>query len=455
MTNAVSTNIDDYTVEELMEIANVEILEDDEIAYKTGLLIHKFRQTDPELSVFFQRVQDALFKEIVHARQDVGLLDGRLQMKREELDVTDTFAVALKQDVLNPNLKNTTTRFVNLDSQFRQNMNTINTDYTLDLSDTLKDVLSVCLYSYQIPYTWYLVGANSCFWINLDGTTVVPISVARGNYTQTELRDAVLTGFTDAGFTGVTVTYNKNNGKLTMGLLGGVYNTVVITTSSRIVFYDVDGAYQCDTTVKCAKTSNLMNNTVGWTLGYREATEYVKTDGNEGQAIMDVNGTKYLILVIDDYNQNHVNNGLVTITKKSTVLKMPSYYSTDLPSTCVVEDRVASQIVLPSIPRVLTQSQMYTINEISKNRHNTANVMSTAPTSADVLAIVPLKQSGESTGKLLVDFSGSLQDSKRTYFGPVNIDRLCVKLLDDKGAVLDLNGAEWCVTLLCECLYQY
>ena len=198
-----------------------------------------------------------------------------------------------------------------------------------------------------------------------------------------------------------------------------------------------------------------MDNTLGWLMGYKEVFEYVKPDGNESQSIMDVTGTKYLILVIDDYNQNHVNNGLVTITKTSTTLKMPTYYSTDLPSVCIVEDRVATQIVLPSIPRVLTQSQIYTINEISKNRHNNTNLLSKAPTSADIMAIIPLKQSGENTGKMLVDFSGSLQDSKRTYFGPVNIDRICVKLLDDKGAVLDLNGAEWCVTLLCECLYQY
>ena len=27
--------------------------------------------------------------------------------------------------------------------------------------------------------------------------------------------------------------------------------------------------------------------------------------------------------------------------------------------------------------------------------------------------------------------------------------------LDDKGNVLNLNGNDWCVTLVCECLYQY
>jgi len=55
----------------------------------------------------------------------------------------------------------------------------------------------------------------------------------------------------------------------------------------------------------------------------------------------------------------------------------------------------------------------------------------------------------------LVEFSGSLQNISRTYFGPVNIERMAVKLLDDKGNVLNLNGNDWCFTLICECLYQY
>jgi hypothetical protein len=59
------------------------------------------------------------------------------------------------------------------------------------------------------------------------------------------------------------------------------------------------------------------------------------------------------------------------------------------------------------------------------------------------------------TGDVYVEFGGSLQDNKRTYFGPVNITRLRLKLLDDKGNILNLNGGNWCVTLMSENLYQY
>jgi hypothetical protein len=110
--------------------------------------------------------------------------------------------------------------------------------------------------------------------------------------------------------------------------------------------------------------------------------------------------------------------------------------------------------LLPSAPRTLTQSQLYTINQIIKNNDNNSNFRTMAPTTTDVFALVPVK-ANMPVGRMYVEFSGSLQDNKRTYFGPVNIDRLRVRLLDDKGNVLNLHGSEWSITIISENLYQY
>ena len=191
----------------------------------------------------------------------------------------------------------------------------------------------------------------------------------------------------------------------------------------------------------------------------------------------------------------NVNNTLVSIAQFSNTLKIPSYYSPDIPYFCVSTGRqntgltdlvnevveqslfddhplnaetgllisgkyqesyTPRQVLLPSAPRTLTQAQLYTINQINKNNANLTNYLAKAPTSSDILAILPIKTStGVPTGSLLVEFSGSLQDNTRVYFGPVNIERMAVKLLDDKGNVLNLNGNDWCCTIICECLYQY
>ncbi len=438
-------------------------------------------------------------------------------MKREELGVNDTYQLPVKQDSLNPNLKNTITRFINLDSQFRQYTNGVDstaTDYTLDLSDTLKDALSLRVFSYQIPYSWYTIDVaygNTCLWIN-DGSYNVVVSVKSGNYTPSQFVTELNNSFNNAGFynypSGSPVSYNSNNGKITLSFLGldssgnligtdfsgntveNIYTTFTVGVATKIIFYDFTSILQCSNNC-ISKTNHYFNNSLGWIMGFRVPYAYLDPTGNVAPCILDLNGPKYLILVIDDYNQNHVNNGLVSITQFSSVLKTPIYYSPDMPYICSVqqgnnltrlvadtniqsifdnqnystsnglliagkyEGDSATQIILPSAPRTLTQSQIYTINEINKNRNNTTNYLSRAPTSSDILGILPIKTVGLSTGSLIVEFSGSVQDNNRTYFGPVDIDRMCVKLLDDKGNILNLNGNDWCVTLICECLYQY
>jgi len=573
------TNVSNYSLSELLDISD--ITEDEDVNYdtikeKTDKLIKQYKNKNPEIAIFFKNVQiqllkyaeglepdsyeetkgkiivegfgnrtnDAIFPDgdkmvtnwyeneylsqkdenqvnkITQRKQKIDLFNNEaVPMKREQVATTDTYQLPVKQDSLNPNLKNTISRFVNLDSQFRQYTNGIDntaTDYTLDLSDTLKDALSLSIYSYQIPYSWYVIDdayGNTCFWIH-DPTTMqyINIYVPPGSYTAQSFQTQLNTSFLDAGITtpavgspynlpaNSPVYYNSNNGIITLFLFGGFYNDpfgknqpFIIDETCTIFFYDFTGKITCPE-VCLSKSSHYFNSTLGWVMGYRLPYVYIDPIGNKGSSILDLNGTKYLILVIDDYNQNHVNNSLVSISQFSNVLKIPEYYSQDVPYTCVTPEQqgnnlqqivdefnlqslfggqsnaqngllvagkyqqeyVSRQQILPSAPRTLTKSQIYTINEINKNNNNMTNYLSKAPTSSDILAILPVKTStGVPVGSLLVEFSGSLQDNIRTYFGPVNIDRMNVKLLDDKGNVLNLNGNDWCVTLICSCLYQY
>ena len=205
-------------------------------------------------------------------------------------------------------------------------------------------------------------------------------------------------------------------------------------------------------------------------MGFRLPSEYILTNGNTPIAVLDVYGPKYFILVLDDYNQNHINNGLISITELSSKLKLPSYYVPTLPISCntILSNNLTNinlekeniiysknKTVLPTAPRILTQAQIYTINEIIKNRDKNTSYRGKAPTASDTFAILPLKRSGMKTGELYVEFSGALQDNKRIYFGPVDIDRIHIKLIDDRGYTVDLHGSEWCITLISENLYQY
>ena len=201
------------------------------------------------------------FCKITDRQNKIQLFDNpQVPMKREQIATNDTFTLPVKQDSLNPNLKNTINRFVNLDSQFRQYTNgaeSISTDYTLDLSDTLKDAIKLKVYSFQIPQSWYAIDTfygNTCFWI-VNGNSSVPISVPSGNYSQIAFKDQLIQSFTDAGFTftDVPVQYNINSGIISLHLYNGVFNGVIdtisvnftITEETIILFFDFTGVLQC------------------------------------------------------------------------------------------------------------------------------------------------------------------------------------------------------------------
>jgi len=445
--------------------------------------------------------------------------DPHVPMKQQQLGVNNVIDTKIAQDTLNPNLENITTRFINLDSQFRQaagGLDATSTDYTLDLSDHLTGVVTLRLYSVQIPFTWYVIDTylgNTCFWVTNQGNAF-QIVVTPGNYSPTAFVTELNADFVSAGFTNTTnnnifATYNANNGKITINLsqatdpagnrikgIDPLTNAFDITQDPFFTFFDFTGELNCFTANRapgCVGTNLTFNCTLGWLMGFRTPQQAIfSSPGNTPVAVLDLSGPKYFILVIDDYNQNHINNGLISITELSNRLALPSYYLPTLPTECLpynnssnlaalanvtpeeaavlgVNQANVGNLILDKInsgygtypqvgataPRTLTQAQIYTINQILKARHQTTNFRGKAPTTSDTFALIPIKKGNMSTGEVYVDFSGSLQDNKRVYFGPVNIDRIHVKLLDDRGNVVDLHGADWCVTLISENLYQY
>jgi hypothetical protein len=509
------TDVNNYSIPDLFAI--LDLTEDNAtpelVEQKTGAYITRFsREGNEDMRLFFEDIQERLLdfleeenekttqnwinneylqqpndtqrEKITNRKNEIGIYEENEHnvMNRNQLGVNNSFNVPVAQDSLNPTLKNISERFINLDSQFRQSDDPA-TDYSLDLSDHLKDVLSLRLYSFQIPVTWYNVDVayhTTCFWIcdKVSGINVL-VNIDPGNYSAADLTSAISAKLAAIGFTSLpspSVSYNNQTGKITINLYGARYTNpinsaeiFIVTEATNITFFDFTSQLTCETS--CVNQGSFINQSLGWIMGFRSNIETVTPNGITGQAIVDLIGPRYLILVIDDYNQNHLHNGLVSITEISKTLKMPSYYSQDMPYTCVLgaATTIANEKafygnkivgstsypqVLPSAPRTLTQTQIYTINEIIKTSDQTYNSRPQAPTTTDVLALIPIK-GGQSLGSLYTEISGSLQTFKRSYFGPVNIDRFRVKLLDDKGNILNLNGCDWSVTLICECLYQY
>ena len=601
-------NVDNYTITELLEIVGLEDPTSDEIIDTTNSYIDRFSESNenrPELESFFQDIQTKLLDYMnqletsgndieyepneeqtqkwidyqalpqddpvqkdknTNRIQKIDVYDNNhVPMNREQLGINNNFQVPVAQDTLNPNLQNITTRFINIDSQFRQasgGSENSSTNYTMDLSDPLTDVLSLRLYAIQIPYTWYSIDyiyGNTCFWVTNTGKTF-KIFIEPGNYTPTEFTTALNNAFTNIiyfqppytntaeqtpgptytqAFTYIgpllptippIVTYNSNNGKITIYLddwedpagnpivsIIQYIDTFNSETNAYFTFFDITGVKTCyeSGTNSCGASSSqgqTFSGTLGWLMGFRLPIQpifstilttttppIIRGGGNIPQAVLNLYRTKYFILVLDDFNQNRINNGLITITELSKTLPIPSYYNTSQPYICTpniinlpsildinavgnlsnvstsqtpslsinpenlfnsLQDKVDFgtgnvQQLLPSAPRTLTQAQIYTVNEIIKNRSKTISFRAKAPTNSDTFAIIPIKYGSLSTGQIYTELSGQFQDNKRIYFGPVDIDRLRITLFDDRGNLVDLHGGDWCVTLISENLYQY
>ena len=414
-------------------------------------------------------------------------------MKRENLDVLNSHPLPIAQDSLNPTLKNINQRLVVIDSQFRSAISpSSSTDFTLDLSDPLTNTLSLKLYSYQIPYSWYVIDktmGTSFFWVKYNGTTY-QIVIEDGNYSKTDLVNAIQNSLNivlnnigkPLNSNPLNISYNSFNAKACF-----LFATAIPSTDVEVIFYDTDtNNYMTDSVTGSYFGANAMkiNNNLGWILGFRPldnddslpiifsrpvlstsnyiipvlSSPYNLQNGVFSEGPIDTYGSKYLILVLDDFNQNHLNNGLVNIVDTDTTLSVPDYFSADLPNVCAPNPALGGTIspfYVQSLPRQLTQAQLYSINQILDNRKSTYKYRTSGPTTTDVFAIIPLKKQGLDSGDTLIDLGSSLMYNTRTYFGPVNISRMRVSLQDDKGNVINMNGGDWSITIMAETLYQY
>ena len=431
--------------------------------------------------------------KITDRTQEISVYDDlHLPMKRNQLGIPNSYQVPVAQDTLNPNLKNSYTRFIVMDSQYRQGgLGTSSTDYTADLSDVLYKVLSLRLYSIQIPHSWYAIDVaylNNYFIIQLqvsgDPTLqLVKIEIPSGNYTPNQLTTAINTELLTANISNVVFKYNATNSKMEIQINAGITYIGTPVDFINIIFYEQNWSAGLGIPFS-------FNQTLGWSLGFRNIiyNNLVNPTSNPANylyadAVVDLCGPRYLILSIDDFNQNHVNNGLVTITESSKYVKVPPYYQNSSVYSSTIygntlersaeevattgdgnilnyADKIGQSFKRTQIvgigsdgKQTLTQPQIYTINQILKNNSITTSHRNLAPTTQDVLAIIPVKPGD--IGDLYVDFSGPLQDNRRTYFGPVDIDRLKIKIYNDKGQLLNLNGLDWSCTLSAEMLYQY
>jgi hypothetical protein len=318
------------------------------------------------------------------------------------------------------------------------------------------------------------------------------ISITPGNYNTTSLVEHINMKIgLDPLLAGTTFSTVTSSSGSSVVMINFNINKVYTTKDYRIVFYDIYSF------AKCTKASNSYRNatadtTLGYILGYQDLVEYnlifsnlspttgmflrpdglqtsnvytikdmSSTEGNifntiatlKGDAVLSIYLYNYFMIILDDFNQNHLNDGLVTVSKRDTSVTLPSYANRKNYRACDNKTEATSSAAT-SARSGLTEKQVYSVEQIIATQNKNRDVLNAGPFIKDMFALLPIKASGVEPGTIYVEFGGTLQQQERVYFGPVNINRLMVQLINDKGDVVDLNGANWSFQLVCEQLYQ-
>jgi hypothetical protein len=285
----------------------------------------------------------------------------------------------------------------------------------------------------------------------------ITINIPANTYTRATLLDTINTGLSNNILTTGSSMYVYFDPVLSKEYIRFKVNIAKVYTAKdyRLVFYDLVSFVKCYVGTTSVRNASW-DSTLGWTLGFRnteyDLAEYVSSsDGPSiivSESSLDIFPYKYFYIILDDYNQSRLNDGLITLSMAENVIAQPSY----APVQSFYCDGSGNKVFVGSDSKPLTSNQIYAANQIYADSRAKQSGYSSTPFLKDVFGIIPIKPGP--AGSNYVEFGGTLQNQERLYFGPVNIFRLSIKLIDDRGDVVDLNNNEWSFSFICEQLYR-
>jgi hypothetical protein len=358
------------------------------------------------------------------------------------------------KDNLNPDYKNTIKRLINIDSQYIPLNAT--SSYVFKLTEKLVNVVSIELTNLQIPMTFYNIESrqgNNFFYIYPYGSpnSFKTVEISDGNYSLDTLIPAVHTAV-KGQFSDISFSRNTLSGK------------TIFTSTSRytIEFYE-------DSMTEITK----INHCLGWILGFHKTpTEYENpsliydlSGSLTSDKVAYVGTTKNIVVVLDEFSQNQTSGTMVQTINDINTIKPSTYFANSkVPKTssfvplnldCLTPTNINTEVQMKTAltNTGLTRAQIYTRAQVNQNKIlvNNQTCYLEPNTQNNVLAIVPFETTTAWGQKYFTDKNKYI----REYHGPVEIDKMQLRLYDEKGFEMEFNGANWSVTMVTEHLYKY
>ncbi len=478
-------NVDNYEINELIDVIGLDYpVTKDDIEDAALFLIKQYNQSKQPLMVAFvkdirEKLEEYMFENNIDeiVREEHGIMTNFAKKPnednttfvedREDHNVTIVnedhqtmqqnrvnFPLNPRQGFMNNVLRNTDTKIINIDSHYRDtlladangyNPKSSSTDFIVNFNEPLTNVLSMKLFSYEIPVHWYTFadkyGTNR-FMIN-NSMVVIP----DGNYTASELI-AEISG--TSVFSAFDISLNTKTNRVTINRTTG-------TTPFNLYFYN-NTLLTAHHSTYCGIKHNTTERSgpkidynLGWLLGFRK-TSYTGAASYEGEALLDTAGIKYIYITLDDFNHHHNSKQVTNLYQDKETIKLPSYYKHYNDVTCATSN---ADVRDPITGNKLTQAQQFAITQIIQENDSSDLDRHTGNVDSDIIARIQVPYSNGNTFRYLINQESSLSNNMRQYYGPVTIKRMRVRLVDDKGNDIDLNNMDWSFSLVVEQLYEY
>ena len=318
---------------------------------------------------------------------------------------------------INPINVRTITQAISIDSRFRTSYGTsLSTDYDVVLPSMQKNVISMRVTSIEMPISYYAISQYNenatCLIIKLsDPSKGWVLTLPDGNYEQIWAKNSnaanIETSMTTAINNAEPVTVSSN-GIVTANpsgtnLTANDLTFVVDHISGKSIFTAIAGGvlfpqgfflrFNVNNKGNLSVTNNLQL-LLGWQLGFRKS--FYKSDTQYiSEGICLITGPRYAFIAINDYQKNTGPTHIINYTNS------------------IYQDNIITRLNIAELQADFGVYQVSSDPGLSTQLNRT-----------------------------------------REYFGPVDIQRLHISLIDEYGRIIDLNFMDWSITLAFEILYN-
>ena len=363
---------------------------------------------------------------------------------------------------LNPFAITSLTKGVNIDSRFRKNYFTTSaSDFTFHLPSPLRKVQSMTVAATDIPLSAYAVskqrGDNSFLITDESASITVPgdgTSYINGNASveslngNTNLYKAWLVTIPDG-------LYELGwQGESEASPLDPIFNNSIALAKTGTI--DVEtGIFYTDINSTPAVNPLDPSVDIAYIADRISGKSIISYPTTPGQAYAGKFTSGFNVhFAIDQYGNRDLDNSIQMKLGWKLGYRMGNYKADVYDSTTNANSVISEGVCLVTPPRYVFIS----IDDGQKASNNNYSV-AFADSSLEVDIIARLNYAAEvnSSGAYLIASDAGLSNAMnrtREYFGPVDIDRLRVRLLDEYGRILDLNHMDWSMTLSFVTLYE-